>query len=46
MVLLKSAEIGPNIFHHFIEMPGLGELCGNCFKNYECSSKLTNESHK
>ena len=21
---------------HILEMPGLGELCGNCYKNHKC----------
>ena len=31
---------------HILEMAGLGEFCGPCFKNHTCESRLTTEGHK
>ena len=32
--------------YHILEMPGLGEFCGFCFKNDTYESRLTNKCSK
>ena len=42
LVLFKKTEIWTSNIEstknadHFLKMPGLGELCGNCFKSHTC----------